>query len=43
VLSEAMAMGFPGVMIGTQPKGVGGVLDDPSLNPFWEMADKTGV
>jgi aminocarboxymuconate-semialdehyde decarboxylase len=43
VLTEAMAMGFPGVMIGTQPKGVGGVLDDPSLDPFWEMADKTGA
>ena len=32
--------GFPGVMIGTQPKGVGGVLDDPSLDPFWEAADE---
>jgi aminocarboxymuconate-semialdehyde decarboxylase len=43
VLAEAMEAGFPGVMIGTQPKGVGGVLDDPSLDPFWAMADKTGA
>ena len=32
--------GFKGVMIGTQPKGVGGVLDDPSLIPFWESANR---
>ncbi len=25
-------------MIGTQPKGASGVLDDPDLNPFWEVA-----
>jgi aminocarboxymuconate-semialdehyde decarboxylase len=37
---EAMASGFPGVMIGTQPKGSGGVLDDPALAPFWAMADR---
>jgi aminocarboxymuconate-semialdehyde decarboxylase len=43
VLDEAMATGFRGVMIGTQPKGTGGVLDDPSLNPFWEMADRLGA
>ncbi len=25
-------------MIGTQPKGASGVLDDPDLTPFWEAA-----
>ena len=29
VLREAHGAGFKGAMIGTQPKGVGGVLDDP--------------
>ena len=29
VLREAHAAGFKGAMIGTQPKGKGGVLDDP--------------
>lgn len=43
VLDEAMASGFRGAMIGTQPKGVGGVLDDPSLEPFWQAADRTGA
>jgi aminocarboxymuconate-semialdehyde decarboxylase len=43
VLREAMASGFKGVMIGTQPKGAGGVLDDPTLLPFWEAADETGA
>ena len=42
VLREAHAMGMPGAMIGTQPKGVGGVLDDPSLEPFWKAADELG-
>ena len=42
VLREAHAAGFKGVMIGTQPKGKGGVLDDPSLNPFWEAANELG-
>jgi aminocarboxymuconate-semialdehyde decarboxylase len=42
VLREAHAAGFTGAMIGTQPKGVGGVLDDPSLEPFWRAADELG-
>ncbi len=42
VLREAHSLGFPGAMIGTQPKGVGGVLDDPSLDPFWRAADELG-
>ena len=42
VLEEAHRPGFKGVMIGTQPKGKGGVLDDPSLDPFWEAANELG-
>jgi aminocarboxymuconate-semialdehyde decarboxylase len=42
VLKEAHTQGFKGAMIGTQPKGKGGVLDDPSLLPFWETADRLG-
>jgi aminocarboxymuconate-semialdehyde decarboxylase len=38
VLEEALDAGFKGTMIATQPKGVGGNLDDPSLDPFWELA-----
>ncbi|HVB17724.1 MAG TPA: amidohydrolase family protein [Stellaceae bacterium] len=38
VLDEALDQGFKGAMIATQPKGIGGNLDDPSLNPFWEVA-----
>jgi len=38
VLEEALDAGFKGAMIATQPKGVGGNLDDPSLDPFWEAA-----
>ena len=38
ILNEAMDAGFPGAMIGTQPRGVGGGLDDPDLDPFWQAA-----
>ena len=40
VLTEAMADGFGGAMIGTMPKCAGGNLDDASLDPFWEAASK---
>ena len=40
VLEEAMDAGFNGAMIGTQPKGASGVLDDPDLDPFWEAASR---
>ena len=42
VLRDSHAAGFAGAMIGTQPKGIGGVLDDPSLDPFWKAADELG-
>jgi aminocarboxymuconate-semialdehyde decarboxylase len=42
VLKEAHSQGFKGAMIGTQPKGRGGVLDDASLKPFWEAANSLG-
>lgn len=42
VLKEAHGQGFKGAMIGTQPKGKGGVLDDPSLLPFWQAANDLG-
>jgi aminocarboxymuconate-semialdehyde decarboxylase len=42
VLSDAYAAGFHGAMIGTQPKGAGGVLDDPALVPFWQAAHDLG-
>jgi len=38
VLEEALANGFHGAMIGTQPHGSSGNLDDPDLDPFWEAA-----
>jgi aminocarboxymuconate-semialdehyde decarboxylase len=38
VLEEAFDRGFKGAMIATQPKGTGGNLDDPELDPFWELA-----
>jgi aminocarboxymuconate-semialdehyde decarboxylase len=41
-LRDAHSAGFRGVMIGTQPKGVGGVLDDPELDPFWREANRLG-
>ena len=40
VLREAHGAGFRGAMIGTQPKGRGGVLDDDDLTPFWQAADE---
>ncbi len=43
VLAEALDAGFPGAMIGTQPKGFGGTLDDPSLDPFWSVASDRGA
>lgn len=43
VLQEAWDQGFGGVMIGTLPKGQGGVLDSPELDPFWEKADSLGA
>ena len=41
-LRNSHAAGFRGTMIGTQPKGVGGVLDDPDLDPFWKEANRLG-
>lgn len=43
VLREAHSAGLKGAMIGTQPKGRGGVLDDPSLDPFWQAANELGT
>ncbi len=43
VLAEAMDAGFVGAMIGTQPKGTGGTLDDPTLEPFWSVASERGA
>ena len=43
VLEDAMAGGFKGVMIGTQPKGGTGNLDDANLDPFWEAASGLGA
>jgi aminocarboxymuconate-semialdehyde decarboxylase len=43
VLEEALDQGFHGAMIGTQPKGASGVLDDPDLEPFWEAASARKV
>lgn len=38
VLRELLAAGHKGAMIGTQPHGRSGCLDDPMLDPFWEAA-----
>jgi aminocarboxymuconate-semialdehyde decarboxylase len=35
--------GFGGIMMGTLPKGLGGNLDDPSLDPFWEACSRLKV
>jgi aminocarboxymuconate-semialdehyde decarboxylase len=43
ILTEAIEAGFSGAMIGTQPKGRGGVLDDPDLDPFWQAASDLGA
>ena len=43
VLEEAVGAGMPGAMIGTQPKGGHGNLDDPGLDPFWERAASLAV
>ena len=43
VLKEAVKAGMPGAMIGTQPNGTSGNLDDPSLDSFWEMASELKV
>src|SRR5262245_45887358 len=43
VLNSAMEAGCPGAMIGTLPRGVGSVLDDPQLDPFWAAADAAGA
>jgi aminocarboxymuconate-semialdehyde decarboxylase len=43
VLAEALDAGFVGAMIGTQPKGAGGTLDDPTLEPFWSVASERGA
>jgi aminocarboxymuconate-semialdehyde decarboxylase len=43
VLKGAMDAGFPGVMIGTLPRGIGSVLDHADLDPFWAAADQTGA
>ena len=42
VLDKAHRQGFKGAMIGTQPKGKGGILDDPDLEPFWKSAHRNG-
>lgn len=43
VLREAMDKGCSGAMIGTQPKGGHGNLDDPGLDPFWAAAAELGA
>jgi aminocarboxymuconate-semialdehyde decarboxylase len=43
VLKAAINTGFPGVMIGTLPRGVGSTLDAADLDAFWQAADETGA
>jgi aminocarboxymuconate-semialdehyde decarboxylase len=43
VLTDAVAAGFPGVMIGTLPRGTGSALDTADLEPFWAAAAKAGA
>lgn len=43
VLREAVAAGMPGAMIGTQPHGNHGNLDDPDLHSFWAAAQDLNV
>jgi aminocarboxymuconate-semialdehyde decarboxylase len=43
MIGEIWQQGFGGVMIGTLPKGLGGVLDAPELDPFWKRADELGI
>jgi aminocarboxymuconate-semialdehyde decarboxylase len=41
VLKAVRKAGFPGIMIGTLPRGVGSTLDHADLDPFWQAADET--
>jgi aminocarboxymuconate-semialdehyde decarboxylase len=43
VLEEAVAAGMPGAMIGTQPHGSHGNLDDPDLDALWDAAARLRV
>ena len=43
VLRELIEAGHKGAMIGTQPHGRSGNLDDPMLDPFWEAASELGA
>src|SRR5262245_20381723 len=43
VLKSAITAGFPGIMIGTLPRGIGSVLDATDLDPFWRTADDVGA
>lgn len=43
VLRDILAAGHKGAMIGTQPHGTSGNLDDPNLDPFWVCASELGA